>query len=345
MKKLITKTLYFVIPVFCLYGFTVFFHSEAASPDLLRLGYFPYEYKEYSKAFDHINKEIHYTELTKAKRGSYDVMTIGDSFSEQGAGAYNNYLANDCSVLHVNRFISRNPFQTLIEMANSDFFDHYKVRYVILENVERHLYDHTKKLNMDATMTVASLDSMIAAPRPKGEHYEYRFFSKLTLTFPTYHFPRYFLQENYLSNDKVYNYTLTSDTLFSTGSKKLLFYEQDVTSTVKNNDLEICKKMNNVLNELSGKLSKKGIQLIFVPAPDKFDVYYDYLAQKNDFIRPQFFDHFKNLEKQYIYIDSKSILTDLIKQKKDVYYFDDTHWSPTAAEAIAGELRSLVTSD
>jgi hypothetical protein len=344
MKKLITKTLYFVIPVFCLFCFTKFFYNEKASPDLLRLGYIPYMHKDYSRAFDHVSKEIKYTALTKAKRGSYDVMTIGDSFSEQGSGAYNNYLANDHSVLHVNRFISRNPFQTLIEMSNSDFFDHYPVRYVVLENVERHMFDHTKSLNMEQQLSVTSLDSMIAAPRPKGENYQYRFFSRLTLTFPIYHFPRYFFEKNYLSNEDVYNYDLTSDTLFSTGSNKLFFYHQDVSCMRKNNELAECQKMNDVLNTISAKLAKRGIQLIFLPAPNKLDIYYDHIAQKTDFARPLFFDHFKSFEKNYIYIDSRSILSDLMTRTKDVYYFDDTHWSPYAAEAIAGEIRNSMTN-
>jgi hypothetical protein len=42
------------------------------------------------------------------------------------------------------------------------------------------------------------------------------------------------------------------------------------------------------------------------------------------------------LKKEYIFIDTKKILSPLLKQGvKDLYYSDDTHWSYKASEAIA----------
>ncbi len=345
MKKLITKTLYFVIPVFCLFCFTKFFYNEKASPDLLRLGYIPYMDKDYSHVFDHYSKEIKYSVLSKTKPRAFDVMTIGDSFSEQGAGGYNNILAKDVSVLHVDRSISRNPIQTLMDMSNGDFFDHYPVRYVVLENVERHVIDNTRKINFDQRFDRSDIDSIVQSPKAKGENIGYRFFSKVTITFPFYHFPRFFSEKNYLSNDKVYNYDLTSDTLFSNQSNKLLFYNLDVTSLERTNDKEKCQQSNDVINQLADKLRAKGIELIFIPAPNKMDVYYDFIEEKAQFTKPLFYDHFRTFEKRYHYIDALSILQDLMKVKKDVYYFDDTHWSPYAAEAIAGEIRNSMTND
>lgn len=41
----------------------------------------------------------------------------------------------------------------------------------------------------------------------------------------------------------------------------------------------------------------------------------------------------------YIYIDAKKVLLEKINQGVlDVYYADDTHWSPIGAEIIANEI-------
>jgi hypothetical protein len=31
-----------------------------------------------------------------------------------------------------------------------------------------------------------------------------------------------------------------------------------------------------------------------------------------------------------------------MKQKKDIYFFDDTHWSPYASKLIANEIENII---
>jgi hypothetical protein len=42
-------------------------------------------------------------------------------------------LAGDFNILHIDRFISGNQIQKFIELCNGNFFDTYKVQYVILQ--------------------------------------------------------------------------------------------------------------------------------------------------------------------------------------------------------------------
>lgn len=70
-------------------------------------------------------------------------------------------------------------------------------------------------------------------------------------------------------------------------------------------------------------------------APDKYNVYYDYIEFKKH-PRNTFFSKIRPLPKRYNFIDTKFILEEAIKKgQKDIYHVDDTHWSYKASEIIA----------
>ena len=98
------------------------------------------------------------------------------------------------------------------------------------------------------------------------------------------------------------------------------------------------------MNDLSHKLKSKGIQLIVLPCPDKYDIYHDYITNRQ-YPKPMFFEYLNRMSKEYFYVNSKTILTNAIKQQKDIYFYDDTHWSPWASELIANDIFKLVKSD
>ena len=92
-------------------------------------------------------------------------------------------------------------------------------------------------------------------------------------------------------------------------------------------------------------LSQKGITLIVLPSPDKYGVYYEFIQNKANYPRPLFFDQMDGMEKDYIYINSKKILTNAVNNKRDIYFFDDTHWSPWGSKLIARELATIISSN
>lgn len=103
-----------------MYFISIILYSDTESPDLLRIGYIPNIYNGYRTKFQlSINEK--FDKLSNTKKNKYKILTIGDSFSEQAGFGYKNILANDFSVLHVDRFISNNQIQTLINLANGDF--------------------------------------------------------------------------------------------------------------------------------------------------------------------------------------------------------------------------------
>lgn len=345
MKQFILKTSFFIIPFAVLYTISLLLYSTTEGPDLLRLGGIPNIHKDYHRAFSFDIKEK-FDKLSRHTKTRYKILSIGDSFSEQAGYGYKNILADDFSVLHVDRFISNNQIQTLINLTNGDFFNTYDIEYVILQHVERHIIDNTENIKLNDKITLHEIDSLIKlqaeAKAGTEEKYTHQFFSKTTLEFPLSNLPKFFFQENYLSNEQVYNVDINSNSLFSNHSKKLLFYFYDLHSIDKNNNKKNIGSLNTILNTISLKLRQKNIKLIFLPSPDKYDFYYEYIADNKNLAKPLFFNLFKDVKKDYIYIDSKEILSSKVKNKQDIYFYDDTHWSPVASEIIAAKIKEEI---
>ncbi|WP_286970415.1 alginate O-acetyltransferase AlgX-related protein [Flavobacterium sp. UBA4854] len=340
MKKFILKTLLFTLPFFVLYIVTFSFYSDTETPDLLRLGCIPNIDKEYMKTFDS-NEKIKFEFLSKTRKREFKILTIGDSFSDRGAIGYNNILASNFSVLNVDKIIRENQIQTLIEMVNGDFFSNYKIDYVILENIERKIVSNAKNAHLSQKICIGEINSLIENNHKKNEKHNYELFSKTTLKFP-FLFLNFFLNKNYLSNNLVYNIDLNTRDSFSNNSNKLLFYREDLTMIKTNNLVSNIENLNDKLNYIAKKLEQKGIRLIVLPAPDKYDMYYSYIENNNKFEKPLFFENLKKFNKNYIYIDSKELLSKNMRNKKDIYYFGDTHWSPVAAKLIAEEIKKRI---
>lgn len=344
MKRFIVKSALFTVPFYILFTITYIFYSKTEGPDLLRLGFVPNIYKSYRSVFKKA-EGIKYAKLSTTKNRTFKVMTIGDSFSAQGANGYTNFLAEDFSVLYVDHYISKNPIQMLRNLTNGFFFDYYNVKFVILENVERHLIDNSQNVEPNKINTLNDLNLLIKTQKNDPKTYKYDFFSRTTLEFPLYYMPKYFLSSNYLSNNLVYNYDLNNNIAFSNFSNKLLFYHVDLIKTKQNNDLGNCIKLNDTLNDISLELKKKNIQLIFLPAPDKYDLYYDLIAENKNLPKPYFFDNFSSLKKEYLYIDTKSLLQEHIYDSTDLYFYDDTHWSPVASKIISNRIKEIINQN
>lgn len=348
MRKLLLKTASFVAPFFILFAFTRFLYSYTGAPDLLRIGYIPNVYPNYRQKFN-CNDPIKFQYLSNSKSKKFKILSIGDSFSDQASNGYINILADSFSVLHINNFISTNPIQTLIGLCNGDFFDHYEFETILLENVERHLIDNIEKINSNYVLSIADLNSMMHPIHDNSYHnvtkpneFKYDFFSRTTLEFPLYHAPIYLYKKNYLANEKVYVVESNNKNLFSNNSSKLLFYVVDVSNVQKNNDLENVNKLNGYLNTIQLKLKKKNIKLIFMPAPDKYDIYYENIKIKQNFTPPRIINLLETLPKNYIYMNTRRLLLRQINKCTDLYFYDDTHWTPHACKIISKELINLI---
>lgn len=344
MKKYLYKTSLFLLPILCLVLITKIFYTTDKSKggDLLRLG-FIFDDGTYR---DKIKKKfkkvpIKFKELSNVNlenENIFDVLTIGDSFSGQDEYGYKNYLANKDSItlLHIDRFLSENPIQALINFTNGDFFEKIKVNYIVLQSVERDIVKRAEKISWKEQTSLEFISKKIKenSLRKKAKEKD-NFFSDGIFKIPLINI-LYLFQDN--PYDSQTYKIATENNFFTNKTNNLLFYFDDLEKVKLNNDSLKVLTLNKVLNELSLKLKYKGIKLIVLPCPDKYDFYYQGISKKNKYIEPMFFDRFDRMDKSYIYINSKKILMDLSKETKDIYYYDDTHWSPLAADKIAQEI-------
>ncbi|ELY2011159.1 hypothetical protein SL057_002217 [Flavobacterium psychrophilum] len=352
MKKFLYKTAVFVVPFLLIFLLSFKYYTDTKG-DLLRLGFIAdiYNY-DFNKVFKkEMARKINYTvfsELNLKKQNNFTVFAIGDSFSEQGAAGYQNYLANNSTikVLHYDRFLHENPIETVTGFLNGNVLDNIKVDYIILQSVERVFVERALVFNKKIKITNDSLTTLINKHKEKlrevvKEKTKDKFFSREILRFSLNTICYNFDDNAYLST--VYQ-VKTKNNLFSTNNHNLLFYTEDYEFLKTNNDVKKINILNNELNTLAKRLKNKGIKLIVLPCPDKLDFYYDEIISKDKYAKPIFFDCLKNLNKEYIYIDTKKVLQEKAKNKKDVYFYDDTHWSPIAAKIIGSKLDEIINT-
>ena len=345
MKKFVEKIILFSLPIAFLYFFTLVFYSTNKG-DLIRVGYI-IDKGDYRSVFKkELERKIFYTKVSsmnlKAPK-KYTVLTIGDSFSNQLGYGYNNYLAqkSTISVLNFDLYLSGNPIQTIYGILNGNMFTTIKVDYIILQSVERKLVTRGKTIDTNKIINVEWLNNRINEHRDslKETRTKAEFLGNRMIKFPLQNI-LYLLDDNAYDSDTYQ--VKTNKNLFSFKPNNLLFLSTDLSNVKVNNDLKANTSLNDELNDLSKKLSLRGIKLIVLPCPDKFDFYYNEIAEKQKYPRPLFFERFEKLPKEYIYINSKKILQEKLKNKKDVYFYDDTHWSPWASKIISDELEKVI---
>lgn len=316
---------------------------ENSGGDLSRIGKIsiPKEYRNIFK--NEFQKEIRFkdfSEMDLNKKNSINILNIGDSFSRQGSIGYQNYLAlYDLSIVNIVTGMNDtdSPIQLLFSLVNGDLFDKLKIDYIILETVERSFVSSSLKVNMNKKILAQDFSKTYRAKLKNKEKetssLELGIFQDMTFYF-LWNILYNFDEQAYTS--KTYRVNLTKK-LFSTPQNELLFYRDDVDD-VKYNTIESVRESNKKLNILSKKLIEKGVKLIILPAPNKYSVYYGFIAN-NHFPKSKFFDYLKEEKKEYIYINSKDLLLEHINNgTKDVYFADDSHWSPIASKIIAKKI-------
>jgi hypothetical protein len=249
------------------------------------------------------------------------------------------------NLLHYDRKLHNNPIQTIISLLNGNFFDSVNVDFVILQSVERHSTTRAQKIDFKDTISTKKIRQEI-----KNQQLDIKtnqslkknslFTDKIFKTLLTNIQYQYEIKPKYSKTYKVN----TSKQLFSKQKNQLLFYEDDLRNVRINNNLDSVKLLNATLNKISKILKVKGAKLIFIPAPDKYDLYYDYITN-NNFPKPLFFFHMENLEKDYIWVNTKEILSKLIPRNRNIYFYGDTHWSPIASKEISRKIIKLVNEN
>jgi hypothetical protein len=353
MKKFVFKLSYFAVPFLLLYFVNLLFYVPSEG-DLVQVGYL-YSNPSPKSIIEHKFKlQKKYTEVSEIESEleskkiiEFSVLTIGDSFSGQFNLGYKNYLANEknTSVLYVDRYITGNPIQTLINLINGDFFDYIHVEYIVLQSVERYFVERCENIDFRTSFQKDSLINLIKnhkRAKQKNDIIKQKIdlFSDATIKCPLVNMQYYFTPLPVFS--KTYKVKSINKTLFTNEPDNILFYKDDISKLEFSNDVQKIKASNHVINVISESLLNKNIKLILLISPDKYDLYYPYIKKNYNLDEPMFFKYFNKLDKKYLYTSLKDKFYKNDEIIKDVYYYDDTHWSPIGAKITATEISKLM---
>lgn len=302
--------------------------------DLARMGYI-YGSKDFRKNSTDLPR--HHVNIKDYDGRRIDMITVGDSFSNGGAGGknsfYQDYIAslNGFEVLNIPRHRDLDPLTTVSLFANNGFIDRIRPRYVLISIAETGALDMAAPLNVSRHVTEDQLknyevfDYYTPFPSPP-------FINNGNFKFLLYNM-LYPLSDHAVFGG-VYVHRLSHHLFSVPKSDQVLFLRYKRLPTPA-----IMQGINNNLNQLAELLDRKGITLVFMPCVDKFNLYSDYIIN-NPYPRSNFFEDLRKLPKRYRLIDTKAILAEEVRKgEKDVFYADDTHWSWKASKIIFENVR------
>lgn len=341
MKRFIFSVFLFTIPFFVFIIITEIFYTKSGG-DLNRLGKVSIK-ADYRDIF---NKEIltdkkftNFSDLDFSKNHQFDAFIIGDSFSKESDYCYQNYICN-CNNISIVNFdydsyvmFDYNPIEFIYKAINGNLFKNINVKYIILQSSVRYFIIRSFNVDTNSIILIKDLNKLKIINK---KHKKQIFVD--TIKYPIYNLLYKFDYRAFFS--PVYKIKMKKK-LFSIDDNFILFFYEDIENIKYVSDTAI-SNLNDVLNDLSDRLRKINIDLIVLPSPDKYDLYYNYIYN-NDLPRNDFFKLIKNKNKNYIFIDSKNLLIKYLeKGENDMYYADDTHWSPKANKIIAYNIVSIM---
>ncbi len=281
--------------------------------------------------------------LASGKKESFDVVSIGDSFTNGGGRVYyQDYLADKYGLKSINARFRLDCLESLYILIKSGMLDEIHPSAVIIESVGRFVqsrlgvheilpYEITRKY---AEHILRNGDSKTSGQIASG------FFApvmteavKKFLVNTVYH-----MADSERLGEEAYIARLSRKLFTNPGYETTLLYSyQDFLYL---NNPPNAEMINRNLNNAAKILADKNIKLIFMPCVDKYDLYYPYITDKRDCPENPLFDTLRNMPgKNYILIDTKAILRkELERGEKDVYWFGNTHWSWKGAEKVCDEL-------
>jgi hypothetical protein len=244
---------------------------------------------------------------------SFNVIFMGDSFTK--LTLYPNYLS-EMIKMPTAEFFSDNietPEETFVALCNANI---EMPKVVVLESVERDFV--TRLCSLDFSSNIQAQASV------------YKTGTEKQTDFCTFY-------KNMLFDNGAVSHLFLHDSLFTCPKKEkdLFFYYCDLIIP----DEEQINIAISKLDLLFQFARENGVYLFYVVAADKYDIYQDF-ASENIFSRKELLDFFIEYEyKNPFFVNTKTILVKKVMQGvKDLYYSDDTHWSPIGAKIVAEEI-------
>ena len=334
MKKFLKKLSYTVLPVYLLlFGLTAYvtiYVLPKTTGDLGHLALIPFDCND--DGTDEM-KELLFRSINQSdslRDVHADVLTVGDSFSRMGRLGYQNYLAaQGVSVANCTRELYDNPFQYAYNILDRGLVDSTNISVLVVQIGERELVTRSEEFDVDK-VDMHELDPEPPFDSDGGNPNAWSLLRARDYLMYRLHW------------SPVYKATLDKDYFNGKEPRSLYFYCADITNGL-NIDEVSKEKVQEVYQILTRKAEERGIALLLMFPVDKYDMYQDHIVD-NPYPRKTCIE-----DAREIFGDTpnvllcKYLLTPLIeKGEKDVFLFDDSHWSIKASEIVGKELSQRV---
>ena len=323
------------------------FNLEPVSGDLARLG--GYSEKDFGWRDALACYQIDRTNLRAEYDRPYDVVVIGDSFSEQHVRGWQNRLIERTGWSLVT--LREGP-RTLANLEANPVFRQHPPSLIIVETVERNLAGQfstddgfatnwlgpsrllkTNSPRRDFPPTHHLASPTIATNRPIAGAWNLDIAKEILLK----DVPRRWFNVNLTP---VASTALTRGGLFSSeASSRLLFYGADLLK--KDCSEDTISRTAWTVNELRNQIRTRfGCKFVLLVAPDKLTAYGSYLLDgqlRGLSILPRL--QCRGLDVPRVDV---ALSAAIARGERDVYLPDDTHWGPSGARLAADALLNFL---
>lgn len=341
MRKFLIKISYTVLPVWILLvGLAIYlWATNDNSGDLMRLGLIDggTEYTDSILATDVLDKVYYESQDNDSlmRLDTCDVVVIGDSFSHGGGvgkqGDYVNYLAHDSGrrviVFTPGGNAQSSPVQMAFDALKLGAIDSTNTKNIVVQEVERYLVArHSDFVNTHTRLPrPVEKQEAASADQPKDAS-------------PLLRVKDYIFYHLFGANP-IYRSRLSQPLFGGKESDMLYFYNDDVKMGIDVTAAQR-KAIVNSYNQLIAQAREKGVNLVIVVACDKYDMYQDHIID-NPYPAKTLNEDLEQWMAPELdrFVMAKQVLHPLIEQGvKDVYLFNDTHWSPASSRLVAREV-------
>ena len=272
MKKFLIKLSYTLFPLWLMVVGSMLYVNLHVIPrisgDLGALGLYPFGHQYDFMLEDHTMKDCYYPTINSIEEFDsihIDVLTIGDSFSQQGRYGYQNYLSKKgLTVANFFRNYQDDPF-----LCAYYLLDDTCVHTVVIESVETYLERRIVDFSIDKAENYLQKTGSNPIESNNVNNNDPNSWSLLRVR--DYFYYRLFKNESPICIEKLNNDYFSCDK-----PDKLFFYRHNITCGVSiRKDNEVC--VRNFFNLLCEKAKEKGVSLILLIAVDKYDLYQSYI--------------------------------------------------------------------
>lgn len=286
--------------------------------------------------------------LAKGEPQTFEVLTIGDSFSNGGGkNHYQDYLTEKYhwNILNIPCRPFNNALQMFYTMDSTGYLDEISPKVVVLESV---VWEIPGRFGLKPfTVPPLSREGLAQAQQPttaqkkiqqdiSGNRLVPAVMIKANFMFLASRFYAW-THPTHQPAPGMYMVPMTEPFFSNPGMENMLVFADHIDAPYTDKTVET---VNANLNDAAELLAKKGIHLVVLPMVDKYTLYYPYLTDTHGWKENPFFEQMENLPRQYTMINTKSLLRKTLAEEKtkDIFWADDDHYSWRAYHIIADAL-------